>query len=48
MSWEQLQKMPLYVRRVWWDCAVAERAAENARAEQEQLGQQHDGFHVRR
>lgn len=40
--------MPVYVRRVWWDCAMAKREAENARAERDRYGQQYDGLHVRR
>lgn len=28
LSWSEYQDMPAYVRRVWWDCIMAMRDAE--------------------
>lgn len=30
ISWQEYKEMPLYVRRVWWECLQARRAAEKA------------------
>jgi len=29
ISWQVLQEMPPYIRRVWWDLLCARREAEN-------------------
>lgn len=29
LSWQELQETPFYVQRVWWDCIMAKREAEN-------------------
>lgn len=35
MSWSELQEMPLYVRRVWWDCIMAKREAQQEAYEEQ-------------
>lgn len=36
IDWWQLQRTPAYVQRIWWDCIMARREAENEQNERQQ------------